>query len=69
MHMYNTKTNKWNSPPPPYPCIQKSEGENNINRYMTILEKETYQENKATMEQSGFGAVYTLSQLKERFHV
>ena len=69
MHMYNTKTKQWNSPPPSYACIQKSKGENNINQYMTILEKETNQEDKATKEMSGFGAVYTLPQLKERFNV
>lgn len=69
MHMYNPETKQWSSPPPKYACIQRSNGENNLIQYMTISEEEATNENKRSMEYSGFGAVYTLPQLKDRFHI
>jgi hypothetical protein len=66
-HMYDRKTKKWNSPPPPYACIQIG-NENNTAEYFTIS-AEDVKDDDAKVENCGFGAVLSLSQLKNRFHV
>lgn len=65
-HMYNQQTKQWNSPPPPYACIQKG-NENNISNFFTISSEDI--ETNAKLENCDYGAVYSLSELRNRFNV
>jgi hypothetical protein len=64
--MFNRETKKWNSPPPPYACIQIG-NESNSEEYFTISAEDI--KDDAKVENCGFGAVLSLSQLRNRFHV
>lgn len=66
-HMIDPETKEWNSPPPPYGCIQTEKTKNNISKFFTITEEESQSNEKN--ESSDFGAVYSILQLIERYHV
>jgi hypothetical protein len=79
--MYNTKTNTWNAPPPPYDCIlapidndkensESNENTNTINtlkQYMTISNQNVVDSQQQSSGDSPFGQVHSLSQLLRRF--
>ena len=65
MHMFNTESKEWLSPPPTYDCISNS-STCNLARYMKISSEDQTKDTTAS-ENDVFGVVYSLTQLKARF--
>ena len=82
-HMYNSKTQTWNAPPPSYKCIigttntdeessrsdRKTKTTNTLKQYMTISDRNVSDSRKENNCDGIYGQIYSLSELIQRFSV
>jgi len=70
MHMYDATSQTWSAPPPPYDIIQLSSNTrpiSNLMQYVDMSESEASKENREVADVDGFGTVYTLERLQQKF--
>ena len=82
-HMYDSKTQTWNAPPPSYKCImgatsteeessqseRKTENTNTLKHYMIISDRDLDESREEKSRDGIYGRIYSLPELMQQFSV